>query len=62
MLKDILTFLRLDYRDDSLKTLYFVVLGINIEKNQINRIIISYKNLLKKVKIVMFKIDVQTFW
>ena len=39
------------------------VLGISIPKNQINRIILSNKNLLlKKLKINMFKIDVRTFW
>ena len=32
MFKDILTFLGFDYRDDSLITLYFVVLGISIPK------------------------------
>ena len=32
MFKDILTFLGLDYRDDSLITLYFVVLGNSIPK------------------------------
>ena len=33
---------RLDYRDDSLIILYFVVLGISVQNNQINWIIISY--------------------
>ena len=32
MFKDILTFLGFDYWDDSLKILYFVVLGISIKK------------------------------
>ncbi len=32
MFKDILTFLGFDYRDASLKTFYFVVLGISIPK------------------------------
>ncbi len=32
MFKDILTFLGLDYRDNSLLTLYFVILGISIKK------------------------------
>ena len=32
MFKDIFTFLELDYRDASLITLYFVVLGISIPK------------------------------
>ena len=32
MFKAILTFLGLDYRDDSLITLYFVVLGISLPK------------------------------
>ncbi len=32
MFKDILTFLGLDYREASLITLYFVVLGIGIPK------------------------------
>ena len=50
MFKDILSFLGLDYRVASLITLYFVVLGISIPKNQINRIITSHKNLLFKTK------------
>ena len=63
MFKDILTFLGLYYRDASLITLFFVVLVINIPKNQINRIILSDKNLfLKKLKINMFKMNVLTFW
>ena len=63
MFKDILTFLGLYYRDASLITLFFVVLVINIPKNQINRIILSDKNLfLKKLKINMFKMNVRTFW
>ena len=32
MIKDILTFLGLDYKDASLITMYFVVLGISIPK------------------------------
>ena len=32
LFKDILTFLRFDYRDASLILLYSVVLGINIQK------------------------------
>ncbi len=32
MFKDIVTFLGLDYRVASLKTLYFVILGIRIPK------------------------------
>ena len=39
-----LTFLRHDYRDTSLVTLYLVVIGIIIPKNQMNRIIIAYKH------------------
>ncbi len=48
MFKDILTFLGLDYRDASLITMFFVVLGISILKNQINGIILSHRNLLLK--------------
>ena len=33
MFKDILTFLGLDYRDALLITLYFVVIGISIQKS-----------------------------
>ena len=33
MFKDILTFLGLDYRDALFLSLYFVVLGINIQKS-----------------------------
>ena len=50
MFKDILTFLGLDYRDDSLIKLYLFVIGIGILKIR-SMIIISHKNLLlKKVK------------
>ena len=45
LFKNILTYLRLDYRDASLKRLYLVVIEINILKN---RIILTYKNLLTK--------------
>ena len=48
LLKDILTFLGLDYRDASLLILYLVVIGISIQKNQMNRIILTYKNFNKK--------------
>ena len=62
MFKDILTFFGLNYRDATPIKLYFVVPGINIKKNQINRIIISHKNLLfKKLKINMFRMNVWTF-
>ena len=55
MLKDILTFLGLDYKYDLLITLYIVVL------NKSNKSL--HKSfLLKKLKINMFKMDVQTFW
>ena len=61
MFKDILTFIGLDYRDASLITFYFVVLGIGIQKSN-NQIIISYKNLLlKKVKNRHVKIYVWSF-
>ena len=49
--KEILTFLGLDYRDASLITMYFVVLGISIKKNQTNRIILSHKKMFKKLDI-----------
>jgi hypothetical protein len=63
LFKDILTFLGLVYRDASLITLYLVVIGISLQKNQKKRIISTYKNLLsKKLKIDMFKMDVRTFW
>ena len=43
IVKDVLTFLRLDYRDPSLITMYFVVLPRNrYSKNQTNRIILSH--------------------
>ena len=57
MFKDIHTRLVLDYRD----ALNFFVIGISIKKKQINRIIISHKNLLlKKLKVNMHKMDVRT--
>ena len=40
LFKDILTFLRLDYRDASLIALYLVVIRISIKKINIKRIII----------------------
>ena len=46
---DILTFLGLHYRDASLIALYFIILGISVP-NQINRMILSHKNLLLKSK------------
>ena len=42
LFKDILTFLRLDYRDSSLITLYLVVIGISIPKNY------EYDNLVSQ--------------
>ena len=42
LFKDILTFLRLDYRDSSLITLYLVVVGISIPKNY------EYDNLVSQ--------------
>ena len=49
LFKDILTFLGLVYRDASLITLYLVVvIGISIKKNQMNRIILTFKNWLSK--------------
>ena len=60
---DIPTFLGLDYRVALLIILYFVVPGISIPKNQTNRIIRSHiKNVVKNVKINMFKMNVRTFW
>ncbi len=56
---DILTFSRLDYRDASIITMYFVVLGIRIPKK---RPIGSFYYNKKKLKSNMFKMDVQTFW
>ena len=50
LFKDILTFLGLDYRDALLITLYLVVIGISIKKNQTNWIILTFKNLLSKSK------------
>ena len=44
LFKDILTFLGLVNRDALLITLYLVVIGISFEKNQKNRIILTYKN------------------
>ena len=49
MFEDILTFLGLDNRYASFITLNFVVLGISIPKDLMNRIIISHKNLLTKI-------------
>ena len=49
LLKDILTFLGLDYRDTLLITLYLVVKGISIKKS-VYRIILTFKNLLSKSK------------
>ena len=48
LFKDILTFLGLDFRDVSLITLYLVVIGIRVQKNQTNLIIITQKNLLSQ--------------
>ena len=55
MFKDILTFLRLDYKDAYNFVLYCP--RNQYSKNQINQIIISHI----KVKIKMFKMDFQTF-
>ena len=44
----ILTYLGLDYIVALLIPLYFVVPGINTQKNQINRIIRTLENLLLK--------------
>ena len=53
MFIDILTLLGLDYRDASLITLFFVVLGISIK----NQIILFDKNVhIQKVK------NQQTYW
>ena len=46
-MKDILTFLGLDYREASLITLYYVVLGIT---TQMNRLLNNMKIIVKKVK------------
>ena len=48
LFKDILTFLILDYRDATLIILYLIVIGISNKKNQIDRMILSHKNLLLK--------------
>ena len=62
MFKDILTFLGLDFRDVKL-TCVLCCPRNQYLKNQINRIIRSYKSLLfKKLKIYMFKLKVRTFW
>ena len=64
LLKDILPFLILDYRDALLIILYLIVIGISNLKNRIDRMILSHKKIvIKKVKkISMFKMDVRTFW
>ena len=43
LFKDILTFLVIDYRDASLITLYLVAI-----KNQMNRIILTFKKFFSK--------------
>ena len=60
---DILTFLGLDYRVASLITLYFVVSGICISKITSIGLLDHKKIVVKKVKkIIMFKMNVRTFW
>ena len=62
MFKDILAFL--DLIVEMLRLKQSTLFPRNqYSKNEINRVIISHKNLmLKKLKINMFKIDVWTFW
>ena len=62
MFKDMLTCLVLDYRDASLISPYFVVLGVSYPKIKSIRLYHTKKLLLKKVKINMFKMDIRTFW
>ena len=50
MIKDILTFLGLDYKDASLITTYFVVPGINIPKFRSIGWLDHKKFVVKKVK------------
>ena len=55
MFKDILTCLVLDYRDASLITLYFVVLGISIKKSDQSEYISDENLLLKSQKSTCLK-------
>ena len=50
LFKDVLTFLGLDYRDASLKTLYFDVLGNSIPIIRSIGLLYHIKSFLKKVK------------
>ena len=46
---------RLDYRDTSLITVYLIVIEISIQKIQMNRTILTHKNVdVKKVTIILF--------
>ena len=58
---DILTFLGNDYRYASLITLYFVVLGISIQKWDQSHNFITLKFVVKKFKSIMFKMDLRTW-
>ena len=63
MVKDILTFLGVDYRVAPHIKLYFVVQGISYQKSDQSDNYFPYKKLLlKKLKIKMFKVDILTFW